>query len=466
MSREAVNQIIDRAVADESFFEQLRGDPDQAIQGYDLDPHEVSAFRSGAYNVVVRGMLKDRADQAEVQARRAAEAAAPSRVEPPLVGAPTPPPPKTPIAGLVTFFLALFIIAGGIGAFRYTQSQWPWQAFGFGREAAPASIPAPSLGARPKPSTTASGKPAASAAQSAPSSAAAAPASSAGPTAKPSTTASGQAQLRPSVSASPAPSGPAAAQRAEVEKAYYQSVGGRLGAVVRAFAATLSDLRGGSDPTKSLGDFAGAVAELRQHIGDAPPPDQLRQQHSTLTQAIPLMQSNADQLKSALEQKNTLQAILIAAEIDALLNQLPDEVAFATAPHPEIYQQVDSAQQLGHVLNFEVLNQNVTTRNNTPASVVLRIGIQSANPSNDEVSDTLRHGVVAARQSFPQAGQVRVVGFKESNGAVGAQVGTADWYCSPDARPPDAASAGNWQDSCSKIYLSISGGGTVTTVPY
>ena len=46
MSREAVNQIIDRAVKDDAFFEQLRANPEQATQGYELDQSEVSAFRS------------------------------------------------------------------------------------------------------------------------------------------------------------------------------------------------------------------------------------------------------------------------------------------------------------------------------------------------------------------------------------------------------------------------------------
>ena len=50
-------------------------------------------------------------------------------------------------------------------------------------------------------------------------------------------------------------------------------------------------------------------------------------------------------------------------------------------------------------------------------------------------------------------------------------LGTADWYCSPDARPPDASgSSGNWQDYCGKIYLSMPGasgaGSSVTAVPY
>ena len=151
--------------------------------------------------------------------------------------------------------------------------------------------------------------------------------------------------------------------------------------------------------------------------------------------------------------------------MDALFNQLPDEVAFATAPHPELYQTIDSSQQLSHIQKFDVLSQNVTTRNNAAASVILRIGLQSDNPSNEEVSDTLRHGVVAARQSNPQAGQVRVMAFREVSGQVGSQVGTADWYCSPDARPPDAGGSSNWQESCNKIYLSLSGSGTTTGMP-
>ncbi|GEM_PF-6562302 len=476
MSREAVNQIIERAVADESYFELLRNSPEQAIQGYDLDQAEASALKSGAYNVVVRATRREREEVAARQAQRAAEAAA--AAAPVHVAAPGQPPERPVrggVAALAGFLIAVVLIGGGIGAFRYFEQQWPWQALGFGREtAAPASIPAPSLGARPKsttaPSANPSAKPAPSGAAGAsgkPSPSAAAGAAAPASPAQGSPNPSGQAQLRPSGAASAAasPSGAAAAQRAAVEKAYYMAVGARLNTVLRSFAATLQDIRGGANPGKNLDDLSNAVKDLRQHLDDAPPPDQLKQQHAALVQALPLLQGNIDQLKVATEQKNGVQSILIAAQMDALFTQLADEVAFASTPHPEMYQPVDSQQQLSHILNFDVLAQNVTSRNNAPAVVTLRIGLQSANPSNDEVSDTLRHSVVAARQTYPQAGQVRVTAFREVNGQVGSQLGAADWYCSPEVRAPDAGTSGNWQDSCSKIYVSLSSGGT-TVVPY
>lgn len=464
MSREAVNKIIDRAVTDDSYFEELRNYPERAIQGFDLDPAEASAFKSGAYNVVVRATRKDREAEAALRAKRAADAAAATatpRSEPPLIGSPSPPPPKAPVAGLVGFFIGILVIGGGIGGFRYFESQWPWQALGFGKAASPANIPAPSLGARPKPSVTARSAPAS----------ASAPGRSAAPA--PSSAGSGQAQLRPtpapSSAASSSPSAAVKAQQAAVEKAYYQAVGTRLANVDKSFRGMVTDLRVGNDPTKNVADLSGAVADLGQHLNDAPPPDQLKRQHDTLVQAVPLMQSGVDQLKTALGQKNNVRADLVAAEIGSLMQQLPDELSFATQPHPEIYQPIDSSQQLTHILNFDVLSQNVTARNNAPAAVVLRIGMQSGNPTPDEISDTLRHSIMAARQSFPQAGQVRVTAFKEANGAVGSQVGSADWYCSPDAKAPDAGSSTNWQDSCSKVYLSMpgaNGSSNTTTVPY
>jgi hypothetical protein len=474
MSRQAVNQIIERAVGDEAFFEMLRNRPDEAIQGYELDASEASAFKSGAYNVVVRATRQDRNADAELQAQRAARASAPKDA-PVLADTALQRPAKAPIAGLAGFFIGIVIIGGGLGAYRYFQSQWPWQTLGVGKVAAPAAIPSPSLGARPKPSgqpsrsaaTSAVASPSASAQAAPPRSAAAKPAPSAS---APAGTAS-QATLRQSPSASPSAAAASTAQQSEAQKAYFQAVGGRMATLLKSFAATLTDLRGGSDPTKDLSDLSNAASDLRQHLGDAPPPDQLKQQHQALTQAMPLFQAAADQLKSAVEQKNNVQALLVAAEMGALLDQVPDEVAFATAPHPELYQAIDSSQQLSHIQNFDVLSQNVTSRNSAPASVSLRIGLPSDNPSKDEVSDTLRHSVVAARQSFPQAGQVRVIAFKDANGSVGNQIGTADWYCSPDARPPDAgSSSGNWQDYCGKIYVSVPGsggsGGNVTAVPY
>jgi hypothetical protein len=470
MSREAVNQIIDRAVADDAFFDLLRSNPDQAIQGYDLDAAEASAFRSGAYNVVVRGTRKDREEEAAWRAKREAPVMAAARPGPELAETPLQRQPKLPIAGLVGFFAGLLILGGGIGGFRYFEHQWPWQALGFGKAAAPGAIPAPSLGARAKPSASPARSAAASSAPSgSPASSGAASPQRSAAAASPSNRGTGQATLRPSPTAAPSSSASPADQSA-ADKAYFQAVGSRLATVLKTFSTTLNAIRGGSDPSTNLNDLTNAVSDLRQHLSDAPPPNQLRQQHQTLVQAVPLFQAGLDQLKSAIDQKNTVQQILVAAEMSALLEQVPDEVAFATAPHPELYQQIDSSQQLSHIQNFDVLSQNVTSRNSTPAAVTLRIGLQADNPSSDDVSDTLRHSIVAARQTYPQAGQIRVVAFKEVNGGIGNQLGSADWYCSPDARPPDAggSSPSNWQDYCGKIYLSMPGSGStnVTAVPY
>ncbi|MBV8086214.1 MAG: hypothetical protein JO247_15515 [Chloroflexi bacterium] len=467
MSREAVNQIIDRAVADDSFFELMRNDPNQAVAGYDLDEAELSAIRAGAYNVVVRATRTERDEQAALAASKAAQSVAVAR--PTLAETPAPAAPKPPIGGLIAFFAGVAIIAGGIAGFRYLgpQHQWPWQALGLAKPAAQPSIPAPTLGARPKPSAT--GQAAASPSAAAPSAAASSPAAISKPSG--SAAGNGQAQLRPSTAPSASASASAAAsasgpQQAASSQAYYQAVGARMANVMKSFSNVLTALRAGNDPTKDLNDLTNELTDLKQHIDDAPPPDQLKQQHQTLGQAIPIIQSNVDPLKTAVAQKNNTQAVLYAAEIDAILNQMPDELSFATQPHPELYQAIDSSQQLGHIVNFDVISQNVTARSNTPAAVVLRIGLQSGSPSQDEVSDTLRHGVVAARQTYPQAGQVRIIAFSENNGAASnTQLGTADWYCSPDARPPDASNSNSWQDSCSKIYVTLPGNNP-SVVPY
>src|SRR5438309_1396114 len=154
MSREAVNQIIDRAVADDTYFELLRNDPDRAVEGYELDPSELSAIRSGAYNVVVRGRRRDREEQTVVAVGQTSVPADTSarRASPLLVSDQTPPPAKAPVAGLIGFLIGILVIGGGIGGFRYVEGQWPWQALGLDHKAAPAAIPSPSLGARPKPS--------------------------------------------------------------------------------------------------------------------------------------------------------------------------------------------------------------------------------------------------------------------------------------------------------------------------
>jgi hypothetical protein len=448
VSREAVNQIIERAIADDSFFELLRNNPDQAIQGYALDESELSALRAGAYNVVVRGMRKDREDQAVLQARKTAGPSIAAAPEPSAVGGPRPEQPRrAPVASIAAFLIWAVIIGGGIGGFRYFERQWPWQALGFGKPAAQAAIPSPSLGARPKPSGQAAASPSTS--------------EPAQPAAKPSTpNSSAPAQLRPSPTPAPSAGASAAAasgQSLDIERAYYQAVGSRLAKVVKDFSTTLGDLRAGNDATNDVSALSNDASDLRQHLNDAPPPDALKRQHAALLQAVPLLQGDIDQLKSALAQKNNDQAILIAAEMDALLNQVSDEVQFATTPHPELYQAINSSTPLTHVLNFDVLGQNVVARSNAPSNVTVRIALQAPNPSPDEVSDTLRHGVVAARQTYPQAGQVRVVGFSENNGTVGTQVGTADWYCSPDAKPPDANQLSSWQDACSRIYITLPG---------
>jgi hypothetical protein len=466
MSREAVNQIIDRAVADESFFELLRNQPDKAVEGYALETAELSAIRAGAYNVVVRATRQERQEESDLAASRAAKTSAAAYAAAQPAPMPASAQPKMPVGGLIGFFVAVLVIGGGVGGFRYVQHQWPWQALGFAKAAAQPSIPAPTLGARPKPSgqAAASGAPAASA-KPAPSAAGAA----AAPTsAAPKPAASGQAQLRPTpqASGSPVASASSAAGQADASRAYYQAVGSRMASLMKSFSSVLASLRAGNDPSKDLADVSTELGDLKQHLDDAPPPDQLKQQHQTLVQAIPLLQADSDQLKTAVGQKNSVQAVLIASEMDAMLNQVPDEMAFATQPHPEIYQPVNSSQQLTHILNFDVLSQNVAARSNTPASVVLRIGVQSANPSKDEVSDTVRHGIVAARETYPQAGQVRIVAFAESNGSAGnQQIGSADWYCSPDARPPDYNASANWQDSCARVYVTLPGS-SPSVVPY
>jgi len=48
MSAEQVQAIIDRAIADAAFREQLAGDPATALAGYDLLPEERARFGSGS----------------------------------------------------------------------------------------------------------------------------------------------------------------------------------------------------------------------------------------------------------------------------------------------------------------------------------------------------------------------------------------------------------------------------------
>ena len=46
MSKEAIKGLIDRAIQDPEFARQLKEDPEQAIQSYDLTTEEQQGFRS------------------------------------------------------------------------------------------------------------------------------------------------------------------------------------------------------------------------------------------------------------------------------------------------------------------------------------------------------------------------------------------------------------------------------------
>ena len=63
----------------------------------------------------------------------------------------------------------------------------------------------------------------------------------------------------------------------------------------------------------------------------------------------------------------------------------------------------------------------------------------------DSLTHSLTHDELKADLTLEQLQQL------------GSQVGSADWYCSPDARPPNS-NGGNWQDSCSKIFVTLQGG--------
>ena len=112
MSREAVNQIIERAVNDDAYLQLLSSNPDEAIAGYDLDPMEASALRSGAYGVVVRATRRDREQRATAQAPKpAAVIPTPTRAAAPAPFSTQPAPrEKTPVAGVLGFFLGIVVI--------------------------------------------------------------------------------------------------------------------------------------------------------------------------------------------------------------------------------------------------------------------------------------------------------------------------------------------------------------------
>ncbi|MDE3074405.1 MAG: hypothetical protein KGJ86_03165 [Chloroflexota bacterium] len=465
MSKEAVNQIIERAVQDEAFFERLRTDPAGATAGFELDEAERQAFAVGAYNVVVRSTRREREEKTRQAAQPPTEVVpATSLPQPEQPG--EPPAPGRAATAAAGAILGLVVVLGGTGAFRYVERQWPWEALGLAKAASPASIPSPTLGARPTSKPAPAG--AAAASPSASPSAAPSASPSAVPSASPSVpspsapAASGQAQLRSTPAASPSSPGEGVA----VQRAYYEQVSQGLQAALKGFGATLTAIRDGKDATQPLSAFSASLADLQRQLPGAVPPDSLKQQHQALQQAVPLMVSDVDQLKGALNQKNQVQAVLIASEIDALFRELQDEVAFASAPHPDFYQAIETKQVLRHVVNFDVVSQSITQQGNSPASVQIRVALRSANPTQDEVTDTLHHGVVVARQGYPQATQVKVVGYKEASGSVGPQVGSADWYCGPNNLPGGVSSSAKWQDYCGKIYVTSPPGSKASEVPY
>lgn len=442
MSKDAVNQIVQRAVDDDAYFELLRTNPERATADFDLDDAERQAFSVGAYNVVVRSTRKERSEQASLAAARPSVGQTTATSSVPTAAAETGHRASGGGVALLTFLILIFGAAGGSLGFRYVEHQWPWQALGFGKAASPGGIPTPTLGARPQP-TTATGSAAASASRR--------PAAS----------------TSASASAKPAASSTSSATDIAVQKAYYDGVGQRFLTVNKTYLALLTALRAGNDTAKPLSDLEAALADLKQQLPGAVPPANLDQQHQTLTQAVPLLQSDLSQLRTAIDQKNQVQSVLIATEMQAVFGQLQDELTFANAPHPEFYQPIDTKQPLPHVLEFDVLAQNVTQRSGGPASVQLRIALRSDNPSSDELGDTLHHGVVVARQNFPQATKVQVVGFKEINGQVSQQqIGTADWTCSPDTASGGTSPSPNWQQECSKISEASATSPTPTVIPY
>jgi hypothetical protein len=47
MSKESLEQVIDRAASDATFAARLRSEPDAALAGFDLTEQEKQALRSG-----------------------------------------------------------------------------------------------------------------------------------------------------------------------------------------------------------------------------------------------------------------------------------------------------------------------------------------------------------------------------------------------------------------------------------
>lgn len=415
MSRESVNTIIEQAVADDTFFDLLQADPDQAIAGFELDPSEVSAFHSRAYSVVVKATRRDRAEKAE---RESAQLAAS------LEGAAKPPAGPSKVRGrssgalpaLAGFALGIVVVAAGLGGYRYLEKVWPWQALGL--TARPASV---------------------------------APAGVAG---SPSAGASAAAAKQPVQGGAATPVASAPSGGDPVASAYYQSVGMSLARFLGSFSATYDALEAGKDPGQDLRNLGPELNDLKQQVAGATPPNPLQQDHQALVQIIAILQADTGLMQTAVSQNNTSQAVLLASQMNGLLDQIPDEVAFAMEAHPELYQSISSSRQLPHALNYDVVSQNVTRQGYNTPMVVMRVALQKSAPSVDEVIDSARQAIVDARQSNPQATHVRVVAYAETNTEIGGQVGAADWFCGPDERPQGVDPKSSWQTDCNKVYVT------------
>ncbi|HUZ76342.1 MAG TPA: hypothetical protein VMV93_02035 [Chloroflexota bacterium] len=447
VSTAQVDAIVQRAMDDEAYFELLRTRPEEAIAGFDLDETERSAFLIGAYNAAVRARRRTRADDAARAAAAAAEVqaqAAAAQAAPPLPPASTEPARGTGVLWPVVAALVL-LLAGSSAGYRAWEGQWPWQAAGLVPTAAPASIPRPTLGARPPASHVSAPTPANAAATSAP---------------------AGLATPVPGA-ATPAPSS-SSNSPAEValERAYFQAISQPLLRVVTSYRAILVALRAGSDAAQPLDNLTAGLKELRQKLPQSTPPSTLQAAHRTLVEAVPLLQADTAQLKAALAQQNEVQAVLIAGEINAVLSEMQDEVTFASQPHPDFVQGVGTSQTLSNVVQFDVVGQSINQVNSGPAAVTMRIALRPANPSAQQIADTLHHGVIVARQSFPQATEVQVQAFQEQNNQVGKQLGSAGWYCGATSLPSGVPPSANWQQFCGRVYISVGANATPTAVPY
>ena len=64
MSEAAVAEVLERALRDRAFAEQLATDPGTALTGYDLSDEERAAIRQGSAEPPTSGTLEDRPSMA------------------------------------------------------------------------------------------------------------------------------------------------------------------------------------------------------------------------------------------------------------------------------------------------------------------------------------------------------------------------------------------------------------------